>query len=80
MTDFPLRPEVTRENGWVGVARDSRTGHYWHMRPEVRHLPQCGCCGLFMTDWSLINQCGTDLAGQADRDRYVLARSPESPG
>lgn len=71
--DFPLRPEVTRDNGWIGVARDDRTGHYWHARPEsnTAALPQCGCCGLFMTDWSLINPCGMDLTDDGQPYRRV---------
>jgi hypothetical protein len=58
-----LQPRVTRENGWVAIAFDVRTGHYWHARPEstTAALPQCGSCGRYMTDWSLINECGLDV-------------------
>lgn len=52
--DPPPPPEV------VGVAFDNRTGHYWEHRKGNR-LPSCRTCGLWMTDWSLINTCGTTL-------------------
>lgn len=44
----------------VGVAFDNRTGHHWEHRKGNR-LPNCRTCGLWMTDWSLINDCGTTL-------------------
>lgn len=43
-------------NEVVGVAFDSRTGHYWQHQRGMR-LPNCNNCGLWMTDWSLINDC-----------------------
>lgn len=42
--------------GWVGIARDSRTSHYWCATPPAP-LPSCVGCRLWMTDWSLINAC-----------------------
>lgn len=47
---------TTDTSAWVGIAFDNRTGHYWHAVPG-QTLPACVHCWLWMTDWSLINDC-----------------------
>jgi hypothetical protein len=51
------REEWATQVGWTGIALDGRTGHYWGRRVGA-DLPACRNCGRWMTDWSLINDCG----------------------
>lgn len=54
------REEWTKD--WTAIARDDRTGHYWHAVPSS-HLPACNRCLSWMTDWSLINVCDPSRVG-----------------
>lgn len=49
-------PDRMMPDGWVGIARDDRTGHYWYSVPG-KSLPACGWCRRWMTDWTLVNRC-----------------------
>lgn len=54
--DQPEHWTTPLPEGWTGVARDSRAGHYWCLKPDAA-LPVCVGCMRNMTDWSLINPC-----------------------
>lgn len=59
--DLPRHWTEPLPEGWVGIARDSRTSHYWCVKPSNR-LPVCAGCKGYMTDWSLINECTAGVA------------------
>jgi hypothetical protein len=69
--DALLDPDDADTDHWIGVARDDRTGHYWHSIPNHR-LPACITCRRWMTDWSLINRCDTN-----DTDPVLREGAPE---
>lgn len=63
MSEQPEHWSTPVPDGWTGIARDSRTGHYWCMRGPAAELPICVGCNRYMTDWSLINPCRKDDDG-----------------
>lgn len=76
-SNLPLHPAVLAGT-WGPLARDLRTGHFWHMRQRLIYplwnSVQCGVCGLHLTDYTLMRKCQG-----YDPDRSYLFEDEQLP-